>query len=187
MIKSFVALFSFVAGVGMAAAIAEEAPADPRVQSIKQLSFMEGDWELETLFYDGDGNLTQQGKATMSGKKILDGVGFQFENRFPYAEDPAGFFGNVVIFSVDAENGALKGVSNNTLGNRKLLNQLLEEDVLSFETSGELFAGRPGVVRGRYFNISEDRFEYEQDYCPAADDAPCHERAFAYIATRVRE
>ncbi len=152
-------------------------------ETLDQLSFLEGSWDLTTYFYNGDGTLDRQSTATMTGSVVLGGLGFVQEGKFPYEGNSIGLFAAMTLYTVKPNSDVLAAISNNSLGNRKMIDQVNSVDGLVFETRGELFGGRPGVVRGRYINITDDSFEYEQDYCPE-DGRSCRVRAFAYKATR---
>ncbi|WP_375202261.1 hypothetical protein [Hyphococcus sp.] len=172
----------FCAVFKMSAAHAQDDRAPQSEDVLKQLVFMEGDWALTTYIYHEDGSLAQKSSALMTVKSILGGKGYVEERKFNI-DDPKRFYAAATLFSVKPQTDQLVGALNNTLGNRKLLNQVMDSDGLVFEMRGELFQGAPGYARLTYKNITEDSFEFVQDYCPE-DGNSCQERTFAFTATR---
>lgn len=85
-------------------------------------------------------------------------------------DDPFGidYFEDITIYAYHAESGLWRGVTHNTLGNRKWRDVTLTDGEMTFMQSGEQFrtVAPQGQIRFTYFNITADRFEMRVDYMP---------------------
>jgi len=172
-----------ILGFGQVEAEVQTAEVSPPEVAISQLAFMEGSWRLTTFIYDDDGSIAKQSSANMTFKPLLGGLGYLEERIFPNDKPDNRTYSVALIYSVKPETGKLVGILNNTLGNRKLLNQIDGEN-LAFKMTGELFNSAQGYALLRYTNILENGFEMVQDYCPGENE-PCQERVFSFRAKRI--
>ncbi len=156
---------------------------------VAQLDFLVGEWKLATLFYDGNGKVLRKADATLKSWYILDGHGFQVEERHqPVAAGPSGdqeAFVSTAIFNYDKENKKWSGCSVNTLGNRKFLDGNFEDGRLVLTQDGKMFRGRKGKNRLIYSDITKDSFSFQLDLYDATGDR-WYEKTYAYTAKRIR-
>lgn len=81
------------------------------------------------------------------------------------------YFEDLTIFAYHAETGQWRGISHNTLGNRKWRDVTVSEGELSFIQTGELFRDTQGEIRFTYHDISETGFSMRIDYrAPDSDE-----------------
>ncbi|WP_297734913.1 hypothetical protein [uncultured Maricaulis sp.] len=76
------------------------------------------------------------------------------------------YFEDITLYVLEPSSGEWRGISHNTLGNRKWRDVTISEGSVSFIQRGELFQVDQGEVRFTYSNITADRFEMRVDYRP---------------------
>ena len=183
MVAPFLLFLCLFPGFSQAKADVQTADVSPPEEAISQLAFMEGAWKLTTFIYEDDGSIAKQSSADMTFKPTMGGLGYLEERIFPNDTPDNRTYAVSLIYTAKPETGKLVGILNNTLGNRKLLNQIDGENLV-FKMTGELFNGAQGYALLRYTNIFENSFEMVQDYCPGENE-PCQERVFSFRAKRI--
>jgi hypothetical protein len=81
------------------------------------------------------------------------------------------YFEDITIYSYHTESGLWRGVTHNTLANRKWRDVTVSDGAMSFIQSGEQFqtVAPEGQIRFTYNNITDDRFEMRVDYMPPGE------------------
>ena len=81
------------------------------------------------------------------------------------------YFEDLTLYAFHAESGQWRGISHNTLGNRKWRDVTVSDGEVSFIQTGELFRGTQGEVRFTYHDISDAGFSMRIDYrAPDTED-----------------
>ena len=153
-------------------------------EELKALEFLIGDWDLTTSFAQTDGSRREEA-ARLVGRWALGGFGISVEETHGYADGAGGLFISTILYTVQPRSGRLVGVSNNTLGNRKLYEVSVEKDRIVIRQSGELFEGREGFNRLVLFIISPQRYELRLDACvEGVEREERGEGTYSYVAKR---
>lgn len=94
------------------------------------------------------------------------------------------YFEDISLYVFHGESGLWRGITHNTLGNRKWRDLTIGDGEVSFIQRGELFQTDSGEVRFTYFNIEADRFEMRVDY-RTGTDADWQIGTYRMTATRI--
>lgn len=172
--------------LSVVAAVASGGPQDGKHEAappeLAALEFLVGDWDLTTSFAQADGS-RRHTEAHLQARWAMGGMGIVSEEIHSYGDGAGGIFVNTVLYSVSSKSRQIVGVSNNSLGNRKMYDVTVEDDRIIMRQTGELFDGRQGFNRLVFFNISPSRYELSHDAC-FDGDRPCKENTYSYVATR---
>lgn len=173
-------LLLLLATPGFANDLDSRTPA-PR-QVLENMSFLVGEWKLTTYFLQRDAE-PEMRIARLSARYVMQGTGIAVEE-IHIMNSGDGLFMGTAVYTEHPESKQLVGVSNNTLGNRKLLESQEVGDTIVFRQHGELFNDATGYNLHNYTNITEDRYEFSITRCPEGRE--CIEKTYYYVAERIK-
>ncbi len=156
-------------------------------ETLDRLAFLIGDWELEAHFGEGEDAATTT--ALMHARWAMGGHAIEAEYFYPPLIEGRPDYYAVTLFGARLDGDNLRAASTNSLGNRKVLDEVefdagLAEDEIVFIQSGELFNDRAGINRIIFHSVSENEFRVRQD--ASLDGETWEIGGFSYIARRVR-
>ena len=96
------------------------------------------------------------------------------------------YFESVDLYVYHAASGRWRGISHNTLGNRKWRDVTIGDGTMSFVQTGELFQNAEGEVRFHYYDITVDHFEMRVDH-RATEDAEWTLGTYRMSADRIAD
>lgn len=158
----------------LAAALGASAPDPANLESA--LDFLMGRWRTVGGIPKPDGTYTKSA-GLLIGERVFDGGSTPnvlvrtVQDRSEPGDDPFGldYFESVDIYVFHSKSETWRGISHNTLGNRKWRDVTIGDGTMSFIQTGELFEGAQGEVRFVYYEITEDHFEMRVDHRPTPD------------------
>ncbi|RDY57893.1 hypothetical protein [Flagellimonas nanhaiensis] len=102
----------------------------------KSIDFLIGEWTIETRFKMGEKSIVKL--AYLKASEIMDGKGILIEEKHERITEKETYFYNMTVLVSDKPN-SWKGISNNSLGNRKFLKGHFVDNKLILLIEGELF------------------------------------------------
>lgn len=135
--------------------------------------FMIGDWRTTGRVLQDGGVLSEPKYGRLSARRHFEPTGVasvvieisQTPEDNPGAEpSEVTTYGATEIYVRHPETGAWRGISNNSLGNRKWIEAEVGDGEVAALKSGELFEGAQGVTRFVYHDIAPDAFALRVDY-----------------------
>jgi len=158
----------------LAAAVTTQAPDPAHVESA--LDFFLGQWRTVGGVPKPDGSHTQDvgmliGERAFRGGSTPNVLVRTVQDRTEPGDNPfeLDYFESVDLYVYHAESGSWRGISHNTLGNRKWRDVTIGDGTMSFIQTGELFGDAKGEVRFYYYDITADHFEMRVDHRPTPD------------------
>jgi hypothetical protein len=175
MFRKFIALACLALVCGGAQAQTLPDPAQPEAA----MDFFLGTWRTVGGIPQDDGSYTRSSGVLVAERAFRGGStpSIMLRNMSIRAVDTDAednpfdipYFEDISIYAFHRESGTWRGISHNTLGNRKWRDITVSDGQISFTQTGELFQTVPnqGQIRFVYSNITADQFEMQVDYRPA--------------------
>lgn len=185
----FVTLLSIQTAGGVVASSTAPNPARPEMA----LDFLLGRWRTVGGVPNPDGGYTRDA-GLMIGERAFDGgttpsvLVRTVQDGSESGDDPFGldYFESLYLYAYHATSKTWRGVSHNTLGDRKWRDVTIGDGTMSFIQTGELFREATGEVRFHYYAITADHFEVRVDH-RANPSSKWTEGTYRMTADRIEE
>ena len=174
-LAGLLATIAVSAAVAFASPLVSDGQAPNADRPRAALDFMVGTWRVMGRALQKDGSYASDTISMRTATQLFEGSdtnGVMIHGYPPKDEEsgesPFGisYFESYRIFVYHAETTSWRGVSHNTLGNRKILDGHIKGEAFYFDQRGELFRAAKGVVRFTYHSITASSYKVRIDYSP---------------------
>jgi len=134
---------------------------------MEELDFLLGEWIIKTQYKIGEKPIEKL--AFFNATKIMGGKGILIEEKHERTMVEGTYFYNMTVLVSD-KPGSWKGISNNSLGNRKLLKGHFIDNKLVLFVEGELFDKKYSKNRMEFEKLDLEGFELKLFGCEHDDN-----------------